>query len=803
MIINFLQRREPPVLPSLQKMDDRKRNCENGEKPRFADDVEALQGCGDRNKETLAELLFQFFRHYGYEFDYSKYVVSVKEGRLLSRKEKGWDPTNYQDKEARNRLCVEEPFTVIRNLGNSADDYAWSGIHGEIRRAFDLLADGCQLETCCEEFVFPPEEKPVFQRPPPKPKPTLTRSASQSGRPNHEPGSGRSRKGGNRNQSAQRAVNRRASSGASFSNQRVPFPFQSPPLSNVMGDYFAAMAKGDLHNQLSLQYQYLQVQQDALQARMAQQQQAAHSQTQGRAGDLAGSPQQRPYANGFPSPRFMDNGPQTAPLLPGYLYHYPARYPPQSPLAQTRSREGGTSTNPSSPSLVAAVPALRRQVHRGSVPEGSSSSLRSQSQPGRSFPHPLTLQQQAHPGYDVSGALPGQYQNVRSSQVYPPSQPPMPLPFSPVTPAVYPATASLDSAMPKEYVGYYVGQSPSLGPQYATSSQMHMPPMTLRDPPPQRQRRVTPDLMPPLPNGKHNSRSPSPLGHLRSYTTAGDLPSVQPQGLQSPPSYELPASSVPLPQTVGADLGGPLIVNGSGPSASSAQPEKLNGAPGSSNPPFDESVHSAGDTILSRVHSLPIRPSLDTSSMPERPDASEKAPSSSSSPRVSPPPRIKPMSKLNFSPNGTPVSANGTSDHFHETTPISAPLLSPVAELRTPSPTHPSVFERESPTANGLIKAAKIANAKQAERGENEPPASLTATKHERKGSAPNLTVNNAAKSPTLPTPTSALSGNQNPWQQATRKGHKKSKSTAAAKTPQGQGSGQPIPANEAERKGG
>ncbi|KAF2481360.1 hypothetical protein BDY17DRAFT_317986 [Neohortaea acidophila] len=191
MVINFLQKREPPILPSLQKMAASSKGNEHPKPTDFTDDPEKLKGFGNANKETPAELLFHFFRHYGYEFEYSKYVVSIREGRPVSRKEKGWDPSNYQDKEARNRLCVEEPFTINRNLGNSADDYAWSGIHQEIRRAFDLLADGAQLETCCEQFVFPREEKPIFQRPAPKPKPTLTRSASQSGRPNNEPGAGK------------------------------------------------------------------------------------------------------------------------------------------------------------------------------------------------------------------------------------------------------------------------------------------------------------------------------------------------------------------------------------------------------------------------------------------------------------------------------------------------------------------------------------------------------------------------------------------------------------------------------------
>lgn len=819
MIINFLQRRDPPILPSLQKIAGRRQKRDDRDKSQFADDVNELKGCGDANKETLAELLFQFFRHYGYEFDYSKYVVSVKEGRLLSRKEKGWDPSNYQDKEARNRLCVEEPFTTNRNLGNSADDYAWSGIHGEIRRAFELLADGCQLEKCCEQYEFPPEEKPIFQRPAPKPKPTLTRSASQSGRSHHEPGSGRSRKGGNRNQSTQRAGNRRASSGASFSNQRVPFTGITSPLQNsAMMDYFAATAKGDLHSQLYQQYQYLQAQQDALRSQLVQ---AAQSQSHGRAGDLAASAFLR-YQNGLPSPRLMDQSPQTAPLpmtgVPaGSLWHYPNKYPPQgSPLSQSRTRDGGTSTNPSSPSLVAVVPALRRQMHRGPVPDGSSSAMRSQSQPGRSLPHPLTLQQQAHPGYDVSGALPGQYQNVRP---YPQGAPPMPLPFSPMQQA-YPSSAAVDSAMSKEYVGYYVGQSPSLGPQYATSNQMPLPPMTLRDPPPQRQRKITPELMPPLANGKHSSRSPSPLahGHPRSYSTSNDQPQTQPTMVSSPQVYDIPPKMAPIPlRPVQADTKGPVIVNGSGPASALKQSDKLNGIP----PvppipkPYAEEASRAAELEfkLSRVQSLPLQPTLDTAVASER-----------SEPKVAPipcpaevtTPRLKPSPKLTLSPNGTPHGMNGTSDHYHESTPVTiAPLLSPVAEMRTPSPTHSLLFDKESPTATangGLMKAAKIASARQADNRENDRPVpvSPTAVRHERKGSAPNPTVSKPARSPTFPAPVTSVTStsptatgpaavNQNTWQTATRKGHRKSKSTAGG----GNLSGQALPLFDGERKGG
>jgi hypothetical protein len=80
-----------------------------------------------------------------------------------------------------NRLCVEEPFNLTRNLGNTADDTSFRGLHLELRRAFSLIAEA-KLKDCCEQFVFPAEEERIWEKPPPQPRPVLSRSASQSGR---------------------------------------------------------------------------------------------------------------------------------------------------------------------------------------------------------------------------------------------------------------------------------------------------------------------------------------------------------------------------------------------------------------------------------------------------------------------------------------------------------------------------------------------------------------------------------------------------------------------------------------------
>lgn len=160
MIINFLQMREPPILPVLHQMDHAK-SPDNvvvgGHDTSFYSDVESLKGFGNRNQESLGGLLFAFFRRFAYEFDYETQVVSVRHGRYLSKTEKGW----HQGL-GKRLLCIEEPFNVQRNLGNSADDAAVYGLQREFRRAVHVLLETGSLDALCAPYspptyyVYPP-----------------------------------------------------------------------------------------------------------------------------------------------------------------------------------------------------------------------------------------------------------------------------------------------------------------------------------------------------------------------------------------------------------------------------------------------------------------------------------------------------------------------------------------------------------------------------------------------------------------------------------------------------------------------
>jgi hypothetical protein len=510
----------------------------------FADDLDALAGFGKKNKESLGELLFQFFRFYGHEFDYDKFVISVRNGRQITKVDKGWHITNN------NQLCVEEPFNTNRNLGNTADDTSFRGLHIEIRRAFDLLCEA-KLEQSCEEFKFPKETEKVWERPPQKPKPILRSTSQSSNR-----GRGGTHRGGRHNNQHSRNGNnnRRASSGAfDAPPQYIP----GVPINMSTQDaWLQHQAQARLHNELYTTYSVLQAQENSLRLQLyaqgfqnqayAQSQAQAQAQAQSNGGTIKS--QQATDRNRTSS---FDQPPLTAPIRPE-MYFYPLQYQ-AAPMYGYQT----PSTNPSSPSLSSAVPELRRSMHRSTVTNGSgpagqpNSSMRSHSQPAtRSGSSPLAMQggQMAHPGLGI-------YQNIRQANGI--SIPNFIADENLDTgyePSISSAVTPPEDNTPKEYVGYYVSDH-TQSPMRKQSAAMAVPAFGDAIRPP---RRLSTDQLPQsiLDRLKRSSRSPSPLGHDRSYST----------GTHSAPLTAVPSQQGIFHQNLRAlNHHGPMVVNGSSP----------------------------------------------------------------------------------------------------------------------------------------------------------------------------------------------------------------------------------------------
>lgn len=218
MILNFLQTRDPPILPALHQRPHKKRPPISGVDISFDDDIDSLRGFGLNNKETLGGLLFAFFKKYGHELDYERKVISVRQGKLLSKEEKKWQYLQN------NRLCVEEPFNTSRNLGNTADDSSVRGLHMEFRRVHKILSEKANLAACCELYEFPPEEPHVpLQSHPPPSRPVHISSIGARGK-SRGGFSGRGRGNGWKNQ------NRRTSNGGGYASLPLQPQYIPPDL---------------------------------------------------------------------------------------------------------------------------------------------------------------------------------------------------------------------------------------------------------------------------------------------------------------------------------------------------------------------------------------------------------------------------------------------------------------------------------------------------------------------------------------------------------------------------------------------
>lgn len=837
MILNFLQTRDPPILPSLHKLPYRKIDEATGKpsQSEFADDLEKLRGYGKDNKETLGQLLFAFFRSYGYEIDFEKMVVSVREGRLLTREEKVWHLAGLK-KEGRDRLCVEEPFNTERNLGNTADETAWRGIHLEIRRAFDLLADNGQIDKAFEQYEYPTiEEKPttIFKRPTTTIKPVLQMpNGNGRGRVVPSQRGGRPGYGQKNNYSSQR----RLSSSASFGANRSPFlpngtlqdlivhprGLNDQLEAQLVNHYFALQLESN-----SLQAQYNARQRQALlQAHQVAQSHGGQAQAHGMGRTSSGgsSSQKSPYLNGPSSPQLADMGMHPSYMHQNLLYHYPFD-PNQQHGTQTVPR-----TNPSSPAPNSTV--LRRSVHR--LSNASEAGSRSHSQPARAVEPTNGMQTYPVPAM--------QYFDSTHYPAYP-----MAHSMSEQQPAMHSETAHMAAST---YPGPPITAGPNTSGTYVGFSvenrqDYSVPPIPSFQELAQRRRRVSPEITTPLLNTalRRVSRSPSPLGEKSySYPSSG----IPPVGAETKPKENAEPSRQ-------VEHTGPVIVNGSVPVQARegrSQSEIMEAFPSldlSHQPTYgayythahgdhfraypdhyqhlyheDYVNHGQAEATATFEYANGFRPD---SATPEvnglvRVSTTSSEPFSHSleSWRHSNPAANsygnQPVDASPKRTHASPRQANAYADPPKSSETKKAPrppaqevksatlqpLLSPVLETRTPSPTANRQTQQETQKAtNGTTAHPKENHHHHHRRGSHTPKQGNTHKEHSKEGSRSHQ-KGNQSSSDTSSRPKQLSTNNAGTWQPSSNKMSKRKKAKRGAEQ---RSSGEPLPANASERKGG
>lgn len=410
----------------------------------FDKDLSRYDGYGTANTATLGELLFGFFHYYGHELDFETSVMSVRLGKVIPKSEKSWN--RLQD----NRLCVEEPFNISRNLGNTADDTSVRGIHQELRRACGLMAKG-DLEACCEQYIpvqteplprrtetfIAPTTKAIIPQPPRQTQPQHPR-ASRNG---HKSNRQRIDRLGNGTRRASNPVGQHL--GQSTPHLR-DLPFAMTPQELQLQ---AQHQQHLLHDQLFQQYQYLQMQEQELRMQLYRQRglMAVNAVSQNGA---SGSNSIDDDQESTVSSRTNTSSriPLSAPL-------YQSRFASTSSFAGNGpSSSSGIVTNPASPLLGTILPDSRRYARRASINNATASTLRAQSQPARVVPtpagFPYVTQRFDVPVRQVNSSSTRRSSINSSHDSYASSR--------------LQSTRYDAGRRPVEYVGYYVGQSPSL-----------------------------------------------------------------------------------------------------------------------------------------------------------------------------------------------------------------------------------------------------------------------------------------------------------------------------------------------------
>ena len=298
-----------------------------------------------------------------------------------------------------------------------------------------------------------------------------------------------------------------------------------------------------LHDRLFNEFQLLQQREHELRLIQAQREleaQVAHASRNGLSMPHQGTPAQLP-----PIPK-NHHIPLTAPIRSGQ-YFYPFAYPQVQGTPQQNIH-----TQPSSPSMKPMQPDLRRSVHRSSAAESAqAANHRSHSQPAR--PLPVNVAVPAAPPLPLNGAAFLQYQQLRQQQLYNPIEQgryrhaEVPMYQDPRWLAM---DRPLEEDVPKEYVGYWVNDSPPPPRPYRDDARLP----TYQDL--HSRIRGVPQNFSRL---RDTSRSPSPSPALpfrdRAYS-ARSASSAPPGPLQ--PRMERVQAVAP-----GSRASGPLIMNGS------------------------------------------------------------------------------------------------------------------------------------------------------------------------------------------------------------------------------------------------
>ncbi len=150
--LQFLQTCNPPILPNIQQGENRILKEVEGTTYDLTMNEEPNELIKFENKSNIGQLIINFFDQFSKEWPWEENVISLRSGKMISRKEKRWEEKKPKLIDAlidenklrlgKHSLPVEDPFDHLHDLSRVLRTEGVMDIREEFLRAYNVLCDG-------------------------------------------------------------------------------------------------------------------------------------------------------------------------------------------------------------------------------------------------------------------------------------------------------------------------------------------------------------------------------------------------------------------------------------------------------------------------------------------------------------------------------------------------------------------------------------------------------------------------------------------------------------------------------------
>ena len=150
--LQFLQTSNPPVLPNIQQGDKRILREVEGTIYDLTMNENPADLIKSDNSDSIGDLIIDFFDQFSNNWPWDENVISIRSGKMISRKEKNWEEDKPKLIDAlvdenklrlgKHSLPVEDPFDHLHDLSRVLRTEGVMDIREEFLRAYRVLNEG-------------------------------------------------------------------------------------------------------------------------------------------------------------------------------------------------------------------------------------------------------------------------------------------------------------------------------------------------------------------------------------------------------------------------------------------------------------------------------------------------------------------------------------------------------------------------------------------------------------------------------------------------------------------------------------